>query len=84
MSTESAPRAVHCRSGRPAGPNHGPSGSGVALYALAISPSPRWSARCCWQQRVTNMQEQLARQSADSGTQAVEARTIAQQAQDVA
>jgi uroporphyrin-3 C-methyltransferase len=35
-------------------------------------------------QRVINMQEQLARQSADSGTQAVEARTIAQQAQDVA
>jgi uroporphyrin-3 C-methyltransferase len=35
-------------------------------------------------QRLWAIQEQLARQSADSGTQAVEARTLARQAQDVA
>ena len=35
-------------------------------------------------QRLSAIQEQLARQSADSGSQAVEARTLARQAQDVA
>ena len=35
-------------------------------------------------QRLSAVQEQLARQSADSGMQAVEARTLARQAQDVA
>lgn len=57
---------------------------GVALYALAILTIAALVSSVLLWQRVTNMQEQLARQSADSGTQAVEARTIAQQAQDVA
>ncbi len=35
-------------------------------------------------QRLSAIQEQLARQSADSGSQAVEARTLARQAQDLA
>ena len=35
-------------------------------------------------QRLSSIQEQLARQSAESGTQAVEARTLARQAQDLA
>lgn len=35
-------------------------------------------------QRLSAIQEQLARQSAESGTQAVEARTLARQAQDLA
>lgn len=35
-------------------------------------------------QRMSSIQEQLARQSADSGTQAIEARTMARDAQDVA
>ncbi|MFC5498763.1 uroporphyrinogen-III C-methyltransferase [Caenimonas terrae] len=35
-------------------------------------------------QRLSSIQEQLARQSADSGSQAVEARTLARQAQDLA
>ena len=47
--------------------------TGVALLASAM----------LWQ-RLTAIQEQLARQSADSGSQAVEARTLARQAQDVA
>ena len=62
----------------------GHSGGGVALYALAILTLAALVSSVLLWQRVTNMQEQLARQSADSGTQAVEARTIAQQAQDVA
>ena len=62
----------------------GHSGGGVALYALAILTIAALVSSVLLWQRVTNMQEQLARQSADSGTQAVEARTIAQQAQDVA
>ena len=57
---------------------------GVALYALAILTIAALVSSVLLWQRVINMQEQLARQSADSGTQAVEARTIAQQAQDVA
>ncbi len=61
----------------------GHSGGGVALYALAILTIAALVSSVLLWQRVTNMQEQLARQSADSGTQAVEARTIAQQAQDV-
>lgn len=62
----------------------GHSGGGVALYALAILTIAALVSSVLLWQRVTNMQEQLSRQSADSGTQAVEARTIAQQAQDVA
>ena len=55
----------------------GHSGGGVALYALAILTIAALVSSVLLWQRVTNMQEQLARQSADSGTQAVEARTIA-------
>jgi uroporphyrin-3 C-methyltransferase len=47
--------------------------TGLALLASAM----------LWQ-RLSAIQEQLARQSADSGSQAVEARTLARQAQDVA
>ena len=48
----------------------------VALVALAL-------ALFAWQ-RFSAMREQLARQSADSGVQAVEARAIARQAQELA
>jgi len=48
----------------------------VALAALG-------SSAMLWQ-RLSNIQEQLARQSADSGTQATEARTLAREAQDLA
>ena len=49
---------------------------GVATTAAIVSSTLLW-------QRLNNIQQQLARQSADSYGQAVEARTIAQQAQDV-
>ncbi|WP_024538086.1 uroporphyrinogen-III C-methyltransferase [Comamonas badia] len=47
----------------------------VALAAL-VSSAMLW-------QRLSNIQEQLARQSADAGSQATEARTLAREAQDV-
>ena len=47
----------------------------VALAGLATSVS-------LWQ-KLSGIQEQLARQSADTGTQAIEARTMARQAQDL-
>ena len=49
----------------------------VALLALAglVSSALLW-------QRLGSIQEQLARQSADSGSQAIEARTIARESQD--
>lgn len=49
---------------------------GVAVLAL-VSSGMLW-------QKLSHIQEQLARQSADAGTQAVEARTIARQALDQA
>ncbi|MEO5795058.1 MAG: uroporphyrinogen-III C-methyltransferase [Rhodoferax sp.] len=49
---------------------------GVAVLAL-VSSGMLW-------QKLSHIQEQLARQSADAGAQAVEARTIAHQAQDQA
>ncbi|MCX7277480.1 MAG: uroporphyrinogen-III C-methyltransferase [Burkholderiales bacterium] len=49
---------------------------GVALGAL-LSSGLLW-------QKLVNIQEHLARQSADAGTQSLEARTIAKQAQDLA
>ena len=85
MSTESAPEPSIAAAAAPQpAPTLGHSGGGVALYALAILTIAALVSSVLLWQRVTNMQEQLARQSADSGTQAVEARTIAQQAQDVA
>jgi uroporphyrin-3 C-methyltransferase len=49
---------------------------GIAAIALVASLS-------MWQ-KLSNLQEQLARQSADSGAQAIEARTLARQAHDQA
>ena len=48
----------------------------ISLLALAASA-------LLWQ-RLSTIQEQLARQSADSGAHAVEARALARQAQDLA
>jgi uroporphyrin-III C-methyltransferase len=50
--------------------------AGVALVALA-------SSALLWQ-KLSTIQEQLARQSADAGSNAVEARALARQAQDLA
>lgn len=50
----------------------------AVLCALALL-----SSGLLWQ-KLSNIQEQLARQSADTGVQAVEARTLAKQAQELA
>ena len=80
MSTESAPEQSTTAPGAPP-VSHG--GGGAALYALGILTIAALVSSVLLWQRLTSIQEQLARQSADSGAQAVEARTIAQQAQDV-
>lgn len=61
--------------------------SKVALYAMAalaaVAVAGLGSSALLWQ-KLSTIQEQLARQSADAGTQAIEARTIALQAQEQA
>jgi uroporphyrin-3 C-methyltransferase len=55
-----------------------------ALYVfLAITVLSLAASVLLWQ-KLSNIQEQLARQSADAGTNAIEARTMARQAQDLA
>jgi uroporphyrin-3 C-methyltransferase len=54
------------------------------LYLLLLLTGVSLLASTMLWQRLSAIQEQLARQSADSGTQAVEARTLARQAQDLA
>ncbi len=56
---------------------------GVLYIFLAISALALASSVMLWQ-KLSGIQEQLARQSADSGTNAIEARAMARQAQDVA
>ena len=84
MSTESVPEPS---AGTPSAARTAPpashSGGGAALYALAIVVIAALVSSVLLWQRLTSIQEQLARQSADSGAQAVEARTMAQQAQDL-
>lgn len=53
----------------------------TAVGAVAVAGLV--SSVMLWQ-KLSNIQEQLARQTADSGTQAIEARTMARQAADVA
>lgn len=53
----------------------------LALTVAALTVLALLTSGLLWQ-KLSNIQEQLARQSADSGTQAVEARTLARQAQD--
>ncbi|GAB3667064.1 uroporphyrinogen-III C-methyltransferase [Ramlibacter alkalitolerans] len=64
-----------------------PRASGLAratLFALAlIAAAALLSSVMLWQ-RLSAIQEQLARQSADTGANAIEARALARQAQDVA
>ena len=59
--------------------------SKVVLYTMAalatVAVAGLASSALLWQ-KLSTIQEQLARQSADAGTQAIEARTIAQQAQE--
>ena len=55
---------------------------GLANLLLgAVAAAALTSSVLLWQ-KLSSIQEQLARQSADSGTLAIEARTIARQAED--
>ena len=56
--------------------------SGLALAALVLALVALVATGMAWQ-RVTGMREQLARQSAESAALAVEARSIARQAQEL-
>ncbi|MET1116734.1 MAG: uroporphyrinogen-III C-methyltransferase [Comamonas sp.] len=58
--------------------------SPLALYLVGtVAVVALVGSGMLWQ-RMSSIQEQLARQSADSGTQAIEARTMARDAQDLA
>ena len=60
----------------------GTAGIGLANLLLgAVAAAALTSSVLLWQ-KLSSIQEQLARQSADSGTLAIEARTIARQAED--
>ena len=50
-------------------------------FFLAIAALSLIASGMLWQ-KLSNIQEQLARQSADSGANAIEARTVARQAQE--
>ncbi|WP_295849554.1 uroporphyrinogen-III C-methyltransferase [uncultured Xylophilus sp.] len=54
------------------------------FYGVAVLSVVALVAAVLLWQRLSSIQEQLARQSADSGAQAIEARTMARQAQDTA
>ncbi len=71
----------------PAGPVAAPMASGGAGRAAwivlgAVAVAGVVSSALLWQ-KLNSIQEQLARQSADTGAQAIEARTLARQAQDL-
>ena len=56
---------------------------GTFYFFLAVSAMALAASGLLWQ-KLSNIQEQLARQSADSGANAIEARTVARQAQELA
>ncbi|MEO8654608.1 MAG: uroporphyrinogen-III C-methyltransferase [Ramlibacter sp.] len=56
---------------------------GTLYFFLAICALSLAASFMLWQ-KLSNIQEQLARQSADAGTNAIEARALARQAQDLA
>ncbi|MBG9387904.1 uroporphyrinogen-III C-methyltransferase [Caenimonas aquaedulcis] len=56
---------------------------GVMYFFLALSALALVASGLLWQ-KLSTIQEQLARQSADSGASALEARTLARQAQELA
>jgi uroporphyrin-III C-methyltransferase len=55
----------------------------ILLALILIAAAALLSSVMLWQ-RLSNIQEQLARQSADTGANAIEARALARQAQDIA
>lgn len=56
---------------------------GTLYFFLALSAVALAVSGLLWQ-KLSNIQEQLARQSADSGANAIEARTVSRQAQELA
>ncbi|TFY96522.1 uroporphyrinogen-III C-methyltransferase [Ramlibacter rhizophilus] len=68
----------------PAKTDPDPQGGRPVLWLLVILVLVALLATAALWQRLGNIQEQLARQSADSGAQAVEARAAAREAQDLA
>lgn len=90
MSSESAPPppelppALPAPAPLPAVPLRGASVSRATLVVLvALLGAALLSTAMLWQ-KLGNIQEQLARQSAESGSNAVEARTLAREARDIA
>ena len=77
-------------SARPTAPAPAPRAPGAVVvarglvYALAVIALAALAASGLLWQKLANIQEQLARQSQEAGTNAIEARTIARQAQDLA
>jgi len=67
-----------------AGAERGSSVARVALIALLLVAAAALLSSVMLWQRLSAIQEQLARQSADSGANAIEARALARQAQDIA
>jgi uroporphyrin-3 C-methyltransferase len=67
-------------------PAPAPAGGGgrIALTLLGIVAAAGLAGSLLLWQRLSSIQEQLARQTADSGAQAIEARTMAREAQDLA
>jgi len=55
---------------------------GLMYFFLAVAAISLAASALLWQ-KLSNIQEQLARQSQDAGTNAIEARTLARQAQDL-
>lgn len=81
-ASDLAPAAPDPASGRP-------SGAGVVVarplyYLLLLLVAVALVASLLLWQKLSGIQEQLARQSADSGATAIEARTLARQAQELA
>jgi uroporphyrin-3 C-methyltransferase len=58
--------------------------SRATLFVLVLLAGAALLSSLLLWQKLSNMQEQLARQSADSGANAIEARALARQAQDIA
>lgn len=58
--------------------------SRLALMVLGVVAAAALASSVLLWQRLSGIQEQLARQSADSGTQAIEARAMAREAQELA
>ncbi|MDR2325246.1 MAG: uroporphyrinogen-III C-methyltransferase [Acidovorax sp.] len=81
MSTDGAPQPSFTPPPTP-GPRTPSGPSPLAWVAMVLALAGLGSSVLLWQ-KVGGMQEQLARQTADSGTQATEARALARESQDL-